>query len=39
MFAALFLITLTGVLLFAAMVALSQVALSNWHDSETRTEA
>ena len=35
---ALFLITLTGVLLFAAMVALSQLALSNWHDSETRTE-
>ena len=33
-----FLITLTGVLLFAAMVALSQLALSNWHESETRTE-
>ena len=38
MFAALFLITLTGVVLFAAMVALSQLALSNWHESETRTE-
>ena len=38
MFAALFLITLTGVVLFAAMVAISQLALSNWHDSETRAE-
>ncbi len=38
MFAALFLITLTGVVLFAAMVALSQMALSNWHESETRAE-
>jgi hypothetical protein len=27
------------VLLFAAMVALSQWALSDWHDSETRAEA
>jgi NitT/TauT family transport system permease protein len=26
------------VALFAAMVALSQLALSNWHESETRTE-
>src|SRR6202161_163506 len=34
MFAALFLITLTGVVLFAAMVMLSQLALSNWHESE-----
>jgi hypothetical protein len=24
--------------LFAVMVALSQLALSNWHDSETRAE-
>ena len=38
MFAALFLITLTGVALFAAMVAISQLALSNWHESETRAE-
>ena len=38
MFAALFLITLTGVVLFAAMVALSHLALSNWHESETRAE-
>ena len=38
MFAALFLITMTGVVLFAAMVALSQVALSDWHESETRAE-
>jgi NitT/TauT family transport system permease protein len=38
MFAALFLITLTGVVLFAAMVALSQLALSNWHESEARAE-
>jgi NitT/TauT family transport system permease protein len=34
MFAALFLITLTGVALFAAMVVLSRLALSNWHESE-----
>jgi NitT/TauT family transport system permease protein len=26
------------VVLFAAMVMLSQLALSNWHESETRTE-
>jgi NitT/TauT family transport system permease protein len=38
MFAALFLITLTGVVLFAAMVALSHLALANWHESETRVE-
>ncbi|MDI4232542.1 ABC transporter permease [Bradyrhizobium sp. Arg237L] len=38
MFAALFLITLTGVVLFAAMVVLSRLALSNWHESEIRTE-
>ena len=38
MFAALFLITLTGVVLFAAMVALSQLALSNWHESEAKAE-
>jgi NitT/TauT family transport system permease protein len=38
MFAALFLITMSGVVLFAAMVALSQAVLSNWHESETRAE-
>jgi NitT/TauT family transport system permease protein len=38
MFAALFLITLAGVVLFAAMVALSHLALANWHESETRVE-
>jgi NitT/TauT family transport system permease protein len=37
MFAALFLITLTGVLLFALMVALSKWALS-WHESELSSE-
>jgi NitT/TauT family transport system permease protein len=35
MFAALLLITLTGVLLFAAMAALSKWALGEWHESET----
>jgi NitT/TauT family transport system permease protein len=35
MFAALVLITLTGVVLFAAMEALSRWALRGWHDSET----
>jgi NitT/TauT family transport system permease protein len=34
MFAALFLITLTGVLLFALMAWLSKLALGNWHESE-----
>ena len=38
MFAALFLITLTGVGLFAAMVLLSRLALSNWHESEIGAE-
>lgn len=38
MFAALFMITLTGVVLFAAMVGLSSLALSNWHESEIRAE-
>jgi len=38
MFAALFLITVTGVVLFAAMVVLSQLALSNLHESETKAE-
>lgn len=34
MFAALMLITLAGVTLFVAMVALSRLALGNWHESE-----
>ena len=38
MFAALLLITLTGVLLFTVMAALSRFALSNWHESEIRAE-
>jgi NitT/TauT family transport system permease protein len=38
MFAALFLITITGVLLFGAMVGLSKLALSNWHESEVGAE-
>jgi NitT/TauT family transport system permease protein len=38
MFAALFMITLTGVVLFGAMVTLSSLALSNWHESEIRAE-
>jgi NitT/TauT family transport system permease protein len=39
MFAALFLITITGVALFGAMVGLSKLALSNWHESEMGAEA
>ena len=38
LFAALFLITLTGVLLFLAMVGLSQLALRGWHESELLPE-
>jgi NitT/TauT family transport system permease protein len=38
MFAALLLITLTGVLLFAAMSVLSRWALGSWHESETSHE-
>ena len=38
MFAALVLITVTGVLLFALMAALSRWALGSWHESETRAE-
>ncbi|MCO5397240.1 ABC transporter permease [Ralstonia soli] len=34
LFAALFLITLTGIALFAIMVALSRLTLSHWHESE-----
>ena len=38
MFAALLLITVTGVLLFALMAWLSQWALGGWHESETRND-
>ncbi len=34
LFAALFLITVTGIVLFIAMMALSRVALAGWHESE-----
>jgi NitT/TauT family transport system permease protein len=37
MFAALLLITVTGVLLFAAMAMLSKWALGSWHESESDT--
>lgn len=39
MFAALFLITITGILLFLVMVGLSKLALGRWHDSEIEQEA
>ena len=39
LFAALFLITLTGVLLFLVVVGLQRLALGNWHDSELLPEA
>ncbi len=39
LFAALFLITITGVLLFLLMVALSRLALGGWHESELVPEA
>ncbi|MEI9925449.1 MAG: ABC transporter permease [Bradyrhizobium sp.] len=39
MFAALLLITLTGVILFGVMVGLSKLALSNWHESEIGVDA
>ncbi|GGO88037.1 ABC transporter ATP-binding protein [Marinobacterium nitratireducens] len=38
MFAALMLITVTGVLLFTLMVWLSNLALRNWHESAMKTE-
>ena len=38
LFAALFLITVTGVLLFLLMVLLSKLALGNWHESEVKQE-
>jgi NitT/TauT family transport system permease protein len=39
LFAALVLIAIAGVALFAASVGLSRLALSRWHESELRTEA
>jgi NitT/TauT family transport system permease protein len=39
LFAALFLITLTGVLLFLLMVLLSKIALGSWHESEVVAES
>ena len=38
LFAALFLITVTGVLLFLLMVFLSKLALGSWHESEIKHE-
>lgn len=38
MFAALFLITVVGIILFLAMVGLSKLALGTWHDSVVETE-
>jgi NitT/TauT family transport system permease protein len=38
LFAALFLITVTGVLLFTLMVLLSKLALGSWHESEVAPE-
>ena len=38
MFAALLLITLTGVVLFGAMVGLDRILLGHWHDSAVKTE-
>jgi len=38
MFAALFLITITGVLLFAAMILLQQALLGHWHESALKGE-
>ena len=38
MFASLFLITLTGVLLFAAMIGLQHLLLGHWHESALKVE-
>jgi NitT/TauT family transport system permease protein len=38
MFAALFLITVTGIVLFLAMIGLSKLALGSWHDSEVEAD-
>jgi NitT/TauT family transport system permease protein len=39
MFAALFLITVTGVVLFALMVGLQQMLLGHWHESALKGES
>jgi NitT/TauT family transport system permease protein len=39
MFAALFLITLTGIVMFLAVSSLGKLALGRWHESETTQEA
>jgi NitT/TauT family transport system permease protein len=39
MFAAMFLITLAGIGLFTLMVALSKLALGEWHESEVRADS
>jgi NitT/TauT family transport system permease protein len=39
MFAALFLITVAGIILFMAMVGLSKLALGSWHDSVVESES
>ena len=39
MFAALFLITVAGIILFLTMVGLSKLALGTWHDSVAESEA
>jgi len=39
MFAALFLITVAGIILFLTMVGLSKLALGTWHDSVAENEA
>ena len=39
MFAALFLITIAGIILFLTMVGLSKLALGSWHDSVVEREA
>jgi NitT/TauT family transport system permease protein len=38
MFAALFLITVTGILLFLVMVGLTKITLGRWHDSEAERD-
>jgi NitT/TauT family transport system permease protein len=38
MFAALLLITVTGVALFGLMVGLDRILLGHWHDSAVKTE-
>jgi NitT/TauT family transport system permease protein len=38
MFAALFLITVAGIVLFVAMAGLSRLVLGEWHESEVAPE-